>query len=360
MKRHKAIYHFFYIIFLQLTLIGCDRKSKSNENQIPNVSKLKKASVKKTEVASAPVAPPIKPFIPPKNIILYSLTSFQRDNKENKVFISLSEIYPLSESASDKAMPSLEGKTAKGIEYFVLEGKYKKRFFNKTKLAKTDSLFIYDYANYNLVTIPIKDLKVAAFLSPYFNSDLGPSNQTDYMIGFEIDDRYLKGFKDLHFQYTLPYIGKEDPFEKGKLKPIAWKKIGSNGFPKIKLKTEEVKRLQGTTLGDAHDYEIDSLHYFIQDHKGKEMNSARHLVVLNSKTKEVIFKEIYFEEDGIELAPLNNSKAAYNNVEQWSGSLFKAKPPVVFGFTWLSFGCPRISFLNQFEKDIYINCDNRH
>jgi hypothetical protein len=57
-------------------------------------------------------------------------------------------------------------------------------------------------------------------------------------------------------------------------------------------------------------------------------------------------------------APLNYVESEY--IEQWTGKLFKNKPPVILGFQYVAFGCPGITFLSPTEKDIYIYCDNRH
>ncbi|MBC3538991.1 hypothetical protein H7U12_04820 [Rufibacter sp. H-1] len=180
------------------------------------------------------------------------------------------------------------------------------------------------------------------------------------MIGFEADAKALSKFKDFYFHHTVAYIGKEDPFVKGQMKPITWGKINPGNFPKIKMKAEDNKSTIDKRIGDAYVFENDSLHYFIQDYLGDEMNSARRLVVLHARTKALVYEEFFFEEDGVELARLNYSKESYNSIYQWTGNLFKAKPPVVLGFTSISFGCPYISFLDKNEKSIYISCDNRH
>jgi hypothetical protein len=46
--------------------------------------------------------------------------------------------------------------------------------------------------------------------------------------------------------------------------------------------------------------------------------------------------------------------------EQWTGRLFKNKPPVSFGFEYQSFGYHGITLLSETEKEIWISCDNRH
>jgi len=358
LRRNKKQSKLCYVLFLFFALIGCESQVKSDKKKLANPFKPKPENIKNVTVVNDPQFPPSPPYVAPLDIAIYAVTQYQKNNKESIVFISVSEIYPLSEHPDSVAIPNLGGKGIKDIEYFTLEAIYKERFFHRTKIAKADKIFIYDYAADNLLVLPIKALKVIACLSPYANLEDESLSQSDYMIGFEIDKKFLNGFKDLYFQYTLAYIGKEGPFDKGQMKAMTWEKIDSKSFPKIK--SEDVTRLRGAIVGDAYKFETDTLHYFIQDFLGNEMNSARHLVIFSSKTKDLVFEKIYFEEDGIELAPLNFSKAAYNNIYQWTGNLFKAKPPVIFGFTSLSFGCESISFLHKVEKDIYIKCDNRH
>jgi hypothetical protein len=67
--------------------------------------------------------------------------------------------------------------------------------------------------------------------------------------------------------------------------------------------------------------------------------------------------------EGASVAPLNFGISNPNYADlkgQWMGKLFKNKPEVIFGFEWVSFGCPGIIYINSRDKYIQINCDNRH
>ncbi|MCA1751402.1 MAG: hypothetical protein LC670_06345, partial [Flavobacteriales bacterium] len=66
---------------------------------------------------------------------------------------------------------------------------------------------------------------------------------------------------------------------------------------------------------------------------------------------ERMFQTTYYSGESRSFAPLDN---------QWTGKLFKNQPQVIFGFSYHSFGCPRITFLHPDKEKININCDNRH
>jgi hypothetical protein len=243
-------------------------------------------------------------------------------------------------------------------EYFKLNSVYRQRFLSKMKISESDKVFIYDYSTGLAVSFPVKELNVAARLNPY--GAKWPYSQSDYMIGFEIDTTFLKG-SDKYFRNSLVYVGKKSPFVVGKVKPVTWKKIDAKNFPSraISINDTNTSLLGESVTGNAYTFEANSLQYFVQEFvRGKEI-SARRLLVIKSKTKETVCEKIYFAGEGSSPAPLNFTGPNPEN-NQWTGKLFKNKPVVIFGFEYVSFGCPRITFLKQSENDIYINCDNRH
>ena len=74
----------------------------------------------------------------------------------------------------------------------------------------------------------------------------------------------------------------------------------------------------------------------------------RKLAVINDR-KEKIAEKIFSlaGSDGGEFLPLYGIDADESNIFQYTGHLFKGKPPVIFGFIAQSFGCPSINFLDQ-------------
>jgi hypothetical protein len=186
------------------------------------------------------------------------------------------------------------------------------------------------------------------------------------MIGFEINKKFLYGFEK-YFRNSLVFVGKESPFVLNQMKPVAWKKIESQKFPTSANDSTtniELKRFHYSSdysKGDIYMYEANTLQYFVQNILWKKETDrliARHLVVINKKTKETVRSAVYVDHESSSPAPLNFVESEY--IEQWTGNLFKNKPPIILGFEYVSFGCPRITFLSSTEKDNYINCDNRH
>jgi hypothetical protein len=292
-----------------------------------------------------------------ESINLFTLT--YRDSTD-AAFVSLSDIYPLSGNDEDTlALPEIKKMSVKDANYFILEKKYKNRFFSKTNISETDSLFVYDYNKNKLVSFAVKNLKAAALINGYTSEQDFPYDRYNYMIGFEISKEYLKGFTD-YYTDVLVYVGKENPFSKEPLTPIVWKKIAGKEYPSKPIKTKDHEQLKNKVMGNTYVYKTASYNYFLQDYLDSRKDvDARRLLVLDAKTNDVIIEKIYGESEGTSPSPLNYQNSD-NIINQYTGKLFKDKPPVVFGFLYESFGCPAISLIDKSNEDIYIQCDYRH
>lgn len=270
--------------------------------------------------------------------------------------ISLSDIYLLSEHPDSLAIPDVSGKTEAESKYLKLNDTYRKRFLTGAKISEADKIFIYDYSTNTLKSVPVKSLQVVACLNIY-GAEF-PYSQFDYMIGFEIDRKLLTGF-DKYFENTLVTIGKKNPFLAEQLKNIVWKKAEQQTYLLPPINSNDSLALNvffgGLKYELSSEYEFisDEHHLFIQDITIKESQwtSAKRLIVVDAKSKKVIKEKIFYNGESATFAPLQN---------QWTGKLFKNKPPVIFGFQYISFGCPHLTFLDNISSDIYINCDNRH
>jgi len=291
-------------------------------------------------------------------------------------FVSLSDIYPLSDDPDSLAIPDLKYLEKEKLQWFKLNSKYRKRFFSKTNISETDKVFIYDYSTDVLLSFSVKELNVVAYLNLYMTPDdcfpdpykhYRACDQSDYMIGFEINKNSLSGLGEL-YRNVLVYVGKENPFIQGQIKPVVWKKIDSSDFPSTKadVKIDSVYFVTGR--GNTYLYESDNLRFFIQDlfSNNESYIRGRHLLVVDIKNDKVVIEQVYQNSEGAMITPLNFGIEGLDNEydsdsqEQWTGKLFKNKPPVVFGFEWVSFGCPYITLLNTKKEYIDINCDNRH
>lgn len=292
-----------------------------------------------------------------ESINLFTLT--YRDSTD-VAFVSLSDIYPLNDTASDTlALPNIEKMGKSASKYFTLDKKYRNHFLSKTNISETDSVFVYDYAKNKLASFVVKNLKVAAWINGYSSEEDWPYPRYYYMIGFEISKKYLNGFSE-YYADAIVYTGKENLFAKEQLKPIIWKKITQKEYPSKSMKNEDLTLLKNTTTGNTYLYKTESYQYFLQEYLySNKIIYARRLLVSNSKTKEIIIEKLYSQSEGTSPAPLNYENGD-NEINQWTGKLFKNKPPVVFGFKYESFGCPAISIIDKSNEDIYIQCDNRH
>ncbi len=282
------------------------------------------------------------------------------DGNEEIGFISLSDIHPVSEHPDSLAIPDISEKPIDSVRYFKLNKEYRKRFLTATGISETDKVFMFDYSTNALVSLPVKKLNVVANLNIYSSDEDAPFSQFDYMFGFEVSRKDLKGFDSEYFGDVLVSVGKENPFERGKLKPIVWRKTDKKQFPLAKMSKEGIKRSSQFTVANTYTFTKDSLQYYVQELSKEESSPARRLLVLNTKTDKVVFERVYEESEGVGLAPLNHKDKEYDFVNQWTGQLFKDRAPVIFGFQYFSFGCPEISFMDRKLKDIYLNCDNRH
>lgn len=291
------------------------------------------------------------------NVFTLETKPLGAESSEIKGFVSLSDIDRLSEHPDSLALPDFNDNEIDGHEkfsYIELGGKYRERFFSRTNLSETDKVFIYSYSEDIIVSIPVSELKVVAWLNAYTSPDECPCPEYYYQIGFEIESKYLTGFEK-HFINTLVYVGEKNPFVRNQVKPVVWKKIDSTEFPS-KLVSTEVNFNFGNDdfeyqIGTSYKFENQQYQFFIQELIKKDWQFGLRLLVVDRKTKEKIDERLYRSGESSSFAPLDN---------QWVGYLFKNKPMVIFDFKWISFGCPSITLLGSNEKEIIINCDNRH
>ncbi|MNU89780.1 hypothetical protein D3C71_796300 [compost metagenome] len=317
-------------------------------------------STKKGEVLK--IASDAKKVIPTpekkEDLVIFDMMPIEGNQELG--FISISDIHPISEHPDSLAIPDISEKPIDSVRYFKLNKVYRKRFLTATGISETDQVFIFDYSRDMLVSFPVSKLNVVAHLNIYASDEDAPYSQFDYMFGFEVSRKDLKGFDNEYFSDVLIFVGKKNPFERGKLKPIVWRKTEKKQFPVAKMSKEGVNRSKRFTVGNTYTFTKDSLQYYVQELSNGENSLARRLLVLNTKTDKMVFERLYEESEGVSLAPLNHKDKEYDFINQWTGQLFKNRAPVLFGFQYFSFGCPEISFIEKNAEDIYLNCDNRH
>lgn len=165
------------------------------------------------------------------------------------------------------------------------------------------------------------------------------------------------------------YVGKTNPFVKGKIKPILWEKVEDKVFPKnVKPFDPNPYKSNNIRTSATFKFEADTLNYFVQMKKlrgccGSDPEfESRQFAVVNSKSQNVVFEiseTKYCEGDEGSFYSINN-KSMGKKYYQWTGAIFKNKPSIIYFNDETPFVCPSIIFLNSDEPPISIGCDNRH
>ena len=302
-----------------------------------------------------------------------SINLFALHELDDLVYISLSDIYHLSDDPDSIAVPN---RTEGGFwaAKYTLESVYRERFLSKTGISDTDSVYIYDHSHKSLISFAVRDLRVIASLNPYVNprTRKGPFHQHDYQIGFEVDKKALDEFKG-NLWNALIYVGQESPFANEPLTPLVWNEIARHEYPTTredqgKAVFSGITSHKDFSWGNTYLAEAEGFQYFLQDYlRGSEI-VARRLLVVEPQTQEAILDRVFYESESASLTLLNyrsmdgriSHQDEDSRVSQLTGKLFKEKPSVVFGFLGYSFGCPFISVMAPSDEDITIHCDNRH
>jgi hypothetical protein len=292
-----------------------------------------------------------------KDVDLFWIRDLEESAQKKVGFISLSDIYPLSEHPDSLAIPNLDNKAKENQLYFKLNSSYRKRFLSKTNISETDSIYIFDYSTDALFSFSVSKLNVVGYLNIYMDINDCPCSQVDYMIGFEVPKSNLIGLGK-YYSESLVFIGTQNPFMQGQMKAIAWKKISRDKFPFEKSQLTEMQKKyknKNAIKGQAYLSETDKYNIFIQDYILSNTNLVledRHLIVFDKKSENIVYETLFSNSEGSSI-----SQIGY----QWIGRLLKNKPEVLFGFEDVSFGCPSIDYINSNDnKYIQINCDNRH
>lgn len=291
-----------------------------------------------------------------QDLQIFELEDYEKRNKEIVGFISLSDIYPLSDHPDSLCIPDI----TEYYDYFELDSIYRDRFLSGTNVSETDTVFVYDYSKNKLASFTVKDLNVVARLNIYTMPQECPCPPYYYMIGFDIKEAALKHFGVSSFYHCLVYVGKRNPFAEEQLKPMIWEKADPKYFLSITSGVKDTAELPNPAKGVIYTFVDNGLQFFVQDVPRDDISINRSLVAIKTKTNEIVYREIFSSSEGTSPASLTFTQAEQGISEQWTGKLFKNKPAVVFGFEYHSFGCPGIALLNQPASYIGINCDSRH
>lgn len=326
------------LLLFQLVIISCKKDDKKPLSHPANTSK---DSIKTTKAEEQ---------IDDNNFNIYSVSMMQRKELMD-TFISVSDIYTDPHPVPEEIIKKQSELPFDQLQYMELDGKYRKKMLDGIHITEKDSLYLYNYEFNQLQRVPVSKLKAVAYLSPYSpeNVEVDPGS---YMVGFQIDTQKGMDIFD-EYNHAIAYFGTKNPFVENKIKAMQWGKAGAD----IAKKYFSPSKLKS---GNTFQARYENLTYYLQDYIGNEMITERKLAVINDRNEKIFEKTITTGGDGAEFYPLNGIDTDEVNNHQWTGYLFKGKPPVIFGFVAQSFGCPTITFLDKNQKDFTINCDNRH
>lgn len=286
------------------------------------------------------------------DIKIYNLWPYSVDNDGNAstAFINVSDSYFPNSQESPALFEESDYK-----DTIRLNAEQRILFLKTIHFSESDHIFIYDIKKDLVKTFKVQDFPLIACVNVYA---AGASHEYDYEFGFDLGKKFKTDRK-------MVYIGKENPFQTGKLKSIQWKKIDPKEFPlKFDLQLidiELVETMQNIIPNETYIFAQDNLLYYLQNLEKNGIEVIRYLVVLNSETKDLVSQKIYMETEGTYLTPLNTEiKTSPHFKGQWTGQLFKNQPAVIFGFMGHSFGCPYLDVLSSTKPAIPILCDNRH
>ncbi len=281
------------------------------------------------------------------DIILYEVSPYskEQDGTTRTAFLNLSETYFINsyDTKKDKLEELLVTEDDFDKDTIRFNKTQRKKLLKKLKLTENDKVFVYQIKNDRVLTFNIKDLPAIACVNIYASGNY-QDNPESYEYGFDLG-------KKINTYGNLVYVGKSNPFQTGKLKPIIWTKIENKEFP-------DNKKLKDHSKTTSYIFATTNYNYYLQSFS----SSSEHIVIVSNKTKTEVFNKYFYDSEGAYLQSLtiagNKNKEQYQ--EQWAGKLFKNKATVVFGFMGYSFGCPSITVLDKTEPLIEIRCDNRH
>lgn len=285
---------------------------------------------------------------------VFALNMYYDKNNDYFPFISLTdEFYNLKFPKVQKEFEETMDKETHHDEYsFPVKGKDRTQFLNNRDINESDYLHLYNYKTEEFKKFILSELQLLSHESIYGGS---------YLTGLDLKGLLLD-IKRFSYDDTFAYIGKENPFIIGKVKPIKWNRIDNSIVPKVELcynnffksAEYEVDNAYHDTINN-NDYYYANLRFPDSDYKG-----GTFLFVLSSNNQLLYQEEITSGESRQPTFYPHENYLEDGLPFHYTGQLFKNKPPVIFGLYSISFGCPFIDFLDPIEKSVYIQCDNRH
>ena len=286
--------------------------------------------------------------------LFYASPYYKSYDEIRRGFVNLSELYPFDyENESTTIIP----KDKLGQEPIQFSKNQGNEILKRIGFSKKDSLYIFSFSKDSVYKIPISEFKMIAYLNPYTRGDRN-TKEYEYEIGLNLEDK----FSDKGDNFA--YVGIENPFQTGKIKPLIWSKTDNDNFP---LQKPNINNQNKSDNISVETYTLSLLHfkYFIQSHIYHTNNRSRvrrhQLIVIDTTNNKITTELNYHSSESISISPVyKSSDEKMENYYSWTGELFKNKPPIIYGMYGNSFGCSTVDFITANEPSIRIFCDNRH
>lgn len=277
---------------------------------------------------------------------IFNINPISFDSLQKGAFIPLTDMNLWNEDTWPLAETFYENHDIKSDKIQTLSQKDREEFLNLIQIKESDSIFIYNMLLDSVFTFQVDKTDLIRKQNAYFGID----------IAFKIIDL---DFESMGYFYWNSFvsIGSSNPFQTGNVHQIVWQEVDKSEFPMgIKVPINENWE-NNYSAGETYLFATKDLEYLIQDLEIlKGMPEGRHLIVRNKKTKEIVLNKAYMDTESTGLSQLISE---FEN-NQWTGEIFKNKHPMIYGFLWISFGCPSIDFIGNDEPSVIIYCDNRH
>ena len=334
----------YFIFILSFIALGCSNNTNSN------FEITKPSSIDSLQILDRKELPldVVEPF--DTSFDLFSINSLGFGNYHIE-FIPISEGFLSGKAPDLQIIPSHllgDGASIKPDSIYTLNGEYKKAALQYAGIKETDSLFIYNLNKNDFFKCPISQLSVIAFLNPY--GFYSPVKTTDYVLGVDVSD--VHGRKQRNYEeQELATIHSSNPFIKGGAKKIVWKEIDLITYPEILN-----KKIVGYQADRCFQYNFENFKLFCRVYTlNKNMVG---FIIDCLEGDSLIFDAQIFSGEGSEpLFSLENEQPMFYN---WTVRLLRGMPPILYNLNSLSFGCPKVFFIQEKELFKYITCDNRH
>ncbi|WP_405377928.1 hypothetical protein [Nonlabens sp. Asnod3-A02] len=289
------------------------------------------------------------------DLSILTMDSYEKKNDETIPFISLTDGYwsnrfpkVLEEYQNES---SINNDEKQNEIYYHIKGEERITFLNNRELDESDFLFIYNYQTDQLKQFKVKDVPLFTHESIYGGGD--------YLTGFNLEG--LIETNNYSYYNSFAHVGKENPFLTNSLSSINWKAINTSKVPKIELAYGEFFKSTQYDIKVAYHYVIDNNDYYYTRNSFDNGTYTADYIFALSPSKQVLYMtEVTDSESHSPSLYLEENMELPKEPNHYAGRLFKDKPPVIFGLYYTSFGCPFIAFLDDKERIIYIQCDNRH